>query len=456
MYWKVWDFEVVSIASEGKEAIQKAEELKPDLILMDICLKGEIDGIEAADKIMNFLDIPVIYLTAFSDKKTFERVKLTEPYGFLTKPFDQEGLVGSIETALYKHELDKKLKESEEKFQLMYQDAPLPYQSLNESGHISDVNQAWLDTLGYSRDEVIGKWFGDFLKTDYADKFMENFPKFKAKGEMRNIEYEMKRKDGSIIIAEFNGKISYDEQGNFQRTHCIFQDITLRKDAEKVLRESEERYHNLFKNNHAIMLLVNPDTGDIVDANPSARSFYGYSNEELKGMKITDLNMLTDEQVFEEMQKAKSKEREHFIFKHRLANGEIRDVDVYSGSITVKGKNLLYSIIHDITKQTEAEKKLRENKERYKQFFNNPLMGFALCKILTDDENNPIDFTYLEVNHAFEQFTGLKKEEVLNKKVTDVLPYEDVAEPIQIYGKVALTGESTVFQYPYTIFRQIL
>ncbi len=319
------DFEVVSIAFEGKEAIQKAEELKPDLILMDIVLKGEIDGIETASKIMNFLDIPIIYLTAFSDKKTLKRAKLTEPYGFLTKPFSHEGIINTIETALYKHELDKKLKESEEKFQLMYQDAPLPYQSLNESGFITEVNQAWLDTLGYSRDEVIGKWFGDFLNTNTIEKFMENFPKFKAKGEICNIKFEMKHKNGSIINTDFNGKISLDKHGNFQRTHCIFLDIT---------------------------------------------------------------------------------------------------------------------------KQIEAEKKLMESKKHYKQFFNNPLMGFALCKILIDDENNPVDFMYLKVNKTFENLTGLKREEVLNKKVTDILVPEEVAEIIQIYGKVALTGESAKFQYP--------
>ena len=74
----------------------------------------------------------------------------------------------------------------------------MPYQSLNESGHIIEVNKAWLDTLGYSKDEVIGKWFGDFLKTNSAHKFMENFPKFKAKGEICNINFEMKRKDGIL------------------------------------------------------------------------------------------------------------------------------------------------------------------------------------------------------------------------------------------------------------------
>ncbi|MGF7117884.1 PAS domain S-box protein [Methanobacterium oryzae] len=104
-------------------------------------------------------------------------------------------------------------------------------------------------------------------------------------------------------------------------------------------------------------------------------------------------------------------------------------------------------IITDITERKKAEDALHESEELYKQFFNNSLLGFASCKILTDNENNPVDFTYLKVNKAFEKFTGLKKEEVLNKKVTEVLPYEEVEEAIQIYGKVALTGESTTFEY---------
>lgn len=105
------DFEVVSIVSNGKEAIIKAGELKPDLILMDIFLKEEIDGVEAASKIMTFLDAPIIYLTAFCDEETFQRAKLTQPYGFLTKPFNPEKLIASVETALYIHKFDKKLKE---------------------------------------------------------------------------------------------------------------------------------------------------------------------------------------------------------------------------------------------------------------------------------------------------------------------------------------------------------
>ena len=81
----------------------------------------------------------------------------------------------------------------------------------------------------------------------------------------------------------------------------------------------------------------------------AAASFYGYKLDELVEMNITDINVLSDEEVFNEMLKAKSGENNHFIFKHRLADGEIRDVDVYSGTIIINGENLLYSIIHDIT-----------------------------------------------------------------------------------------------------------
>ena len=97
-------------------------------------------------------------------------------------------------------------------------------------------------------------------------------------------------------------------------------------------------------------------------------------------------------------------------------------------------------------KRTKEE--LWESKKRYQQFFDNPLNGFALCEIITDDKKEPIDFVYLEVNNAFEDFTGLKREDVINKKATDVFPPEEVAEIIKIYGNVALTGKSANFEYP--------
>jgi PAS domain S-box-containing protein len=126
------------------------------------------------------------------------------------------------------------------------------------------------------------------------------------------------------------------------------------------LRESEQRYKSLFKNNHSVMLLIDPASADIIDANPAAYSFYGWTHEELTSMKITDINMLPNEQVFEEMEQAKLEERNHFFFRHRLANEEIRDVEVYSSPIRLHGKELLYSIIHDISDRKRAEEALRK------------------------------------------------------------------------------------------------
>ena len=121
----------------------------------------------------------------------------------------------------------------------LFERAPMAYQSLDENGCFLAVNQAWLDTLGYSRNEVIGRNFGEFLHPDWQNHFLMNFPRFKAIGEVLGVEFEMARKDGSFLLVSFDGKISRNSQGLFQQTHCIFQDITERRRAEMALLEKE-------------------------------------------------------------------------------------------------------------------------------------------------------------------------------------------------------------------------
>ena len=131
-------YNVVGSSRKGKDVIKKAGELKPDLILMDILLDGKITGIQAAEEIMNSYDVPVIYLTAYADPATLEKAKLTEPFGYILKPFDERTLHTSIEMALYKHEINKKLKErtkelkaEKEKSDLLLQNI-LPVPIINE------------------------------------------------------------------------------------------------------------------------------------------------------------------------------------------------------------------------------------------------------------------------------------------------------------------------------------
>lgn len=109
-------YEVLDVVDTGEDAIQAAGEGRPNLILMDIVLKGEMDGIEAAQKIRDLYNIPIIYLTAYSDTKILERAKITEAFGYVLKPFEDREVQSAIEMALYKHKSELKLKESEEKY----------------------------------------------------------------------------------------------------------------------------------------------------------------------------------------------------------------------------------------------------------------------------------------------------------------------------------------------------
>ncbi len=100
-------YTVTGVASSGKDAISKAESTFPDVVLMDIMLKGDMDGVEAAKEIRERFDVPVVYLTAYSDNKILERAKKTEPFGYIVKPFDEKDLHSSIEVALHKHRKEK-------------------------------------------------------------------------------------------------------------------------------------------------------------------------------------------------------------------------------------------------------------------------------------------------------------------------------------------------------------
>ena len=185
--------------------------------------------------------------------------------------------------------VEKALRESEERFRLLYEDAPLGYQSLDENGNFLAVNQAWLDVLGYCREEVIGKWFADFLAIGYQDHFKINFPRFKAAGELHDLEFEMVRKDGAIIPVAFDGKIGRDQGGSFKHIHCILRDITERKRSEEAAtREIGERYRQLVENASDIIFQTDVG-GSFTFVNPVVLRLTGYTEKEILGKHFTEL-----------------------------------------------------------------------------------------------------------------------------------------------------------------------
>ncbi len=191
---------------------------------------------------------------------------LSQPYTLLFKELKDR------EQAFRKSE--RRLEKSENRFRHLYEYAPLPYQSLDYNGYFIDVNQAWLDTLGgYTKAEVVGRSFGDFLLPEWVEHFKLNFPRFKDKGEILGIEFEMVKKDGSTILVHFNGKVGYDEKGNMSQTHCIFQDITQQRKIEEQVRNSKEEWEKTFDAMHDIVTIQDKNMR-IVRANKAAYQFF--------------------------------------------------------------------------------------------------------------------------------------------------------------------------------------
>jgi PAS domain S-box-containing protein len=238
-------YAIPGIVSSGEEAIRKTEEHNPDLVLMDISLKGDIDGIETATQIRSRFDIPIVYLTAYADEKTIERAKITEPFGYIIKPFDDRGLHVNIEMSLYKHRMEKKLKESEKWFSttlLSINDAVI---ATDDKGFVTFMNPVAEELTGWKAEKAIGQPLKIVFKI-IGEKTCKvvNDPLSRAilggSVFVSPNETVLKAKDGMETAIEESSAPIKDEKGNIMGIVLVFRDITERKQAEKALKQQAE------------------------------------------------------------------------------------------------------------------------------------------------------------------------------------------------------------------------
>ena len=255
---------------------------------------------------------------------------------------------------------EKALVENEKRFEALFKKAPLAYQSLDFNGCFLDVNQEWLGLLGYKREEVLGKWFGDFLSSAYQEGFRQRFPLFKAQGHIHS-EFEMLAKNGNKLFISFDGKIGYDAKGEFQQTHCILKDITLESHLEKELAASEEKYRNIFHVASDALFLIDMSSGAILDANAAACRLYGYSYAEILQLKNRDLFIdLEETQALQEGQATIPR------LRLRKRDGTSFPVEITAKQFLLNNQQVLSIAIRDVTEEEEAAVKLRNSEASFK------------------------------------------------------------------------------------------
>jgi len=225
-------YEVLGVVARGEDAVARAGQSRPDLVLMDIVLKGELDGIQAAETIWESWSIPVIYLTAYADDRTFERAKVTEPFGYILKPFDDRELQTTIEMAFYKAGMDRKLREREEWLSTVLRSIGDGVIATDEAGRVTFMNTLAEKLTGWSQEEALTQSLERVFSCGGLG----------AAGENRlPVEAVLASKAGpSVPIEHTTSPIRGERAGDRGRVF-VFRDISSRKRAEEELRESWTR-----------------------------------------------------------------------------------------------------------------------------------------------------------------------------------------------------------------------
>jgi len=230
-------YKVCGTAFAGEEAIAKAESLQPDLVLMDIVLKGDIDGVEAAETIRSRLHIPVIYLTAYSDEHTLNRAKVTEPSGYILKPFDERELHTTIEVAMYRHTMQKRLRESERWFGTTLRSIGDAVIATNTKGRVTFMNPVAELLTGWNQAEAMGRDLGEvFSVRDQDGCILLKNPVSRVLEDGAVVEFRnnlLIGREGTKRIVDDSAAPIVDDNGDIIGAVLVFRDVTERMKSEE-------------------------------------------------------------------------------------------------------------------------------------------------------------------------------------------------------------------------------
>jgi PAS domain S-box-containing protein len=292
-------YAIAGTARTGEAAVTLIGETRPDLVLMDIHLAGSMDGIDVAGEVHTSLEIPVIFLTAYADRALLSRARVTEPYGYLVKPYDERSLQSAIEIAIFKHRMEQRLKTSEATTRLMVDTTPDLLYLVSSEGKFLMVNSALAERAGAGTEDLVGTSAYEMVGRKILSPRMACW-QLDLRGEKRqNFEEQLDDRWYDVTISTV-----YDNQGVPEKYAVSARNVTIRKQAEEQMRNNAEYFRSIIADASEIVVLLNPD-GTFSQPSPSFRAALGYGDAEAMKNNFFDHLALSDwqqaRQVFSEV-----------------------------------------------------------------------------------------------------------------------------------------------------------
>ncbi len=416
-------YEVRGVFASAEECLSGIQKEQPDLIMMDVRLKGGMSGIEAAKKVRARWNIPIVFCTAYSDEETLKEVKQAEPFGFIHKPFDTRELRTTLEIALYKHSLEKKLLESERKYRSMMEAITDPIYICSPDHYIEYMNPSMIRLIGRdATGELCHKALYNLEKPCEwcaADKIKAGLPvRTEFFDPLRGSTYRI----SNVPITNSDGSISH---------MSILTDITEQKKAARALQESQERYKRLVESVTDYIYTVTIEDGKVVSTRhgPACVTVTGYSSEDYQADPDLWYKMVHIEDRPKVLEQAERLLRGESCppLEHRIIhkNGKVqwvRNVPVLHRD--VNGKLIGYDgMISNITERKLAEEAIKEHVKRL-ELINKVILAVnradEISAFLTDVMQPVMDFFKISSGAIYLQE-----------------PKKETARLVGIYGKVS-------------------
>ena len=301
---------------------------------------------------------------------------------------------------------EKQLTTHDSRYRLLIESVSAGIGYYDTEGRVILFNEMAAKIMGGDPEDFTGKSLVELYGAEDGEKYMGRLRETLSSETFQTYVDEIVLPAGTFWFDSKYSKV-YNSQGGLEGVQIISTNITALKNAEKAIKKSEERFKAFFTQSESVNLIIDPASGTIQDANHAAVEFYGYPRKDLLNKKIFDINVQEQTEVSEMMTHAMNKTRNSFNFKHRLANGDVRDVLVYSSPIAFDDRTTLFSIIMDTTQQVIAENQLRMISENWKKTFDAMKDGISLL-----DANMRV----VQANTSLCNYLGINEKEILGQK----------------------------------------